>query len=147
MRKASAYLLLAGWLCSALLCSRSLSHSLFFLYLKETHVVSGRPSMKFNSHPPNGVFIKAFTITASRRVWPAQLGSAQLCKYVLYKEGGRGQSTLGKESAGWRTRDRVCKENRECEQCERGSEGLGQSVAGRQRGLICQKGSSASCAI
>lgn len=32
-------------------------------------------------------------------------------------------------------------------QCEQGSEGLGQSAAGRQRGLICLKGSSASYAI
>lgn len=86
MRKASAYLLLAEWLCAAPLC---------FLYLKETRVVSERPSMKFNSHPPNGVFIKAFTITASRRAQPAQL-----CEHILYME-GRGRSALrGKKSAG-----------------------------------------------
>lgn len=38
--------------------------------------MSEHPSMKFNSHPPNSVFIKAVTITVSRRAWPAQLYSA-----------------------------------------------------------------------
>lgn len=60
--------------------------------------------MKFNSHPPNSVFIKAVTITASRQAWPAQLGSAQLCGYILYKEGG-GRRALARESAARRTRD------------------------------------------
>lgn len=93
--------------------------------------MSGRPSMKFNSHPPNGVFIKAVTITVSRRAWTAQLGSAQLCGYILYKEGG----------------DRQRERKREGTVCEQGSKGLGQSMAGRRGGLICPKGSSASYAF
>lgn len=60
--------------------------------------------MKFNSHPPNGVFIKAVTITVSRRAWPAQLGSPQLCGYILYKEGGDAEHKG--ESTGRRRRDR-----------------------------------------
>lgn len=92
--------------------------------------MSGRPSMKFNSHPPNGVFIKAVTITASRRARPG---------YVLYKEGGDGGG--GRETEG------DCEKERGRVQCERGGGGLGQSAAGRQRGLICPKGSSASYAI
>lgn len=42
--------------------------------------------MKFNSHPPNGVFIKAVTITASRRA--CQFGCVD-SDYTRRKEGGR----------------------------------------------------------
>lgn len=70
-------------------CTVQLSLTLF-LHLKETHVAPTRPSMKFNSHPPNRVFfIKAFTITVSRRAWPAQLGSSQLYEYAPVRAGRR----------------------------------------------------------
>lgn len=70
---------------------------------------------------------------------PGRLGSARPCGYVLYKEGGDGGG--GRETEG------DCEKERGRVQCERGGGGLGQSAAGRQRGLICPKGSSASYAI
>lgn len=65
--------------------------------------------MKFNSHPPNGVFIKAVTITVSRQAWPAQLGSAQLCGYILYEEG------RDREHKGGGETEKECEEERERE--------------------------------
>lgn len=49
--------------------------------------MSEHPSMKFNSHPPNSVFIKVVTITVSRRAWPAQLYSAVSRRTVQNWEG------------------------------------------------------------
>lgn len=90
--------------------------------------------MKFNSHPPNSVFIKAVTITVSRQAWPAQLYSAvSICTVQTGRVLGRRTSDGEKE--------------REDTVCEQGIKGLRQSAARRQRGLICLKGSSASYAI
>lgn len=59
--------------------------------------------MKFNSHPPNGVFIKAVTITASRRARPARLG--RVGTYCTRREGteeedGRQRATVRKREGG-----------------------------------------------
>lgn len=56
--------------------------------------------MKFNSHPPNSVFIKAVTITVSRRAWPAQLYSAVSRRTV---QTGRGS---WEEDKRWRMTER-----------------------------------------
>lgn len=48
--------------------------------------------MKFNSHPPNSVFIKAVTITAGRRA--ARLSPAQLCGRATVR-GSRGMGGGG----------------------------------------------------
>lgn len=107
--------------------------------------MSGRPSMKFNSHPPNGVFIKAVTITASRRAGPAQLGSTRLCGYILYKEGGDGEGKRV-QKGGWETQ-RVIVRKREREDTvwirqrrigavsSRATEGL--NLPKRQLSLLC----------
>lgn len=60
--------------------------------------MSERPSMKFNSHPPNSVFIKTVTITVSRRDWPAQLNWAVRAHTVH-----TGVGVLGKEDEWQRT--------------------------------------------
>lgn len=49
--------------------------------------------MKFNSHPPNSVFIKAVTIKARRRA--ARLSPAQLCGRATVR-GSRGKRELGR---------------------------------------------------
>lgn len=49
--------------------------------------------MKFNSHPPNSVFIKAVTIKARRRA--ARLSLAQLCGRATVR-GSRGKRELGR---------------------------------------------------
>lgn len=82
----------------ALFCSPSLTLLARFSLLKKTHVVSERPSMKFNSHPPNIVFIKTVTITVSRRDWPAQLNWAVRAHTVH-----TGVGVLGKEDEWQRT--------------------------------------------
>lgn len=61
--------------------------------------MSDRPSMKFNSQPPNSVFIKAVTITVSRQAWPAQLYSAVSIRTV---QTGR---VLGEEDKRRRKRE------------------------------------------
>lgn len=94
--------------------------------------------MKFNSHPPNGVFIKAVTITASRQARPARLGPAQLCGYVLYEEGG-GQGALWregrKESVGMKERDPERMWRRTGAVSSKATEGL--NLPKRQLSLLC----------
>lgn len=98
--------------------------------------MSGRPSMKFNSHPPNGVFIKAVTITASRRARPARLGSAVWVRTV---QGGRGRRRRTgdrgrlwereREGAVWTRRRRIGAVS------SRATEGL--NLPKRQLSLLC----------
>lgn len=66
--------------------------------------------MKFNSHPPNNVFIKAVTIMVSRRAWPAQLYSAVSRHTVQTRTGS------WEEDKRWRTTEKKEREDTECEQ-------------------------------
>lgn len=94
--------------------------------------------MKFNSHPPNSVFIKAVTITVSRRAWPAQLYSA-VNRHTV--QTGRRSWEEAKDG------ERLRKKRGRTQSVNKASKDLRQSAAKRQRGLISLKGSSASYAI
>lgn len=88
--------------------------------------------MKFNSHPPNCVFIKAFTITPRRRAWPAQPVSTQLCECVLYNQGRQRRARSRLRRGDFEKRNtKTCAVNRTARDCR------SQQQPKRQLSLFC----------